>query len=74
MYNAEKIIISLFSAPARRITGQGDDTTYSVMSSLVVHELLGEGAVLNALELVLHALLGLFSDDGGGKSAFCRVS
>ncbi|ENV4910674.1 hypothetical protein ACFKF9_004849, partial [Shigella sonnei] len=33
VYHAEKIIISLFSAPARRITGQGDDTTYSVISS-----------------------------------------
>ncbi|GCX04067.1 hypothetical protein HmCmsJML099_01013 [Escherichia coli] len=29
----EKIIISLFSAPARRITGQGDGTTYSVINS-----------------------------------------
>ncbi|ECB0961854.1 hypothetical protein B7N07_17160 [Salmonella enterica subsp. enterica serovar Derby] len=33
VYHAEEIIISLFSAPARRITGQGDDTTYSVKSS-----------------------------------------
>lgn len=33
VYHAEEIIISLFSAPARRITGQGDDTTYSVISS-----------------------------------------
>lgn len=32
VYHAEEIIISLFSAPARRITGQGDDTTYSVIS------------------------------------------
>ncbi|PBN50530.1 hypothetical protein ABE93_030075 [Escherichia coli] len=33
VYHDEEIIISRFSAPARRITGQGDDTTYSVKSS-----------------------------------------
>ncbi|MCM5280888.1 hypothetical protein MMS89_33810, partial [Escherichia coli] len=33
VYHTEEIIISLFSAPARRITGQGDDTTYSVISN-----------------------------------------
>nr|AIF79162.1 hypothetical protein [Escherichia coli] len=33
VYHTEEIIISLFSATARRITGQGDDTTYSVISS-----------------------------------------
>lgn len=35
VYHAEEIIISLFSAPARRITGQEDDTTYSAISSRV---------------------------------------
>ncbi|EEW1841695.1 hypothetical protein FIL74_22680 [Escherichia coli] len=29
----EEIIISLFSAPAWRITSQGNNTTYSVISS-----------------------------------------
>ncbi|MHW95506.1 hypothetical protein D9F59_22810 [Escherichia coli] len=33
VYHAQEIIISLFSAPARRITGQGDGTTYSVKNS-----------------------------------------
>ncbi len=28
VYHAEEIIISLFSAPARRITGKGNNTTY----------------------------------------------
>ncbi|HAH3024708.1 TPA: hypothetical protein GF209_16470 [Escherichia coli] len=33
VYHAEEITTQRFSAPARRITGQGDDTTYSVTSS-----------------------------------------
>nr|AAW58859.1 hypothetical protein O2R_91 [Escherichia coli] len=33
VYHAEEITTQRFSAPARRITGQGNNTTYSVMSS-----------------------------------------
>ncbi|AUZ94137.1 hypothetical protein BXO92_24655 (plasmid) [Escherichia coli] len=54
MYHAEEIIISLFSAPARRITGQGDDTTYSVNSSWIQHYML--------------CLQGVALCGGGGRS------
>ncbi|HGC3804960.1 TPA: hypothetical protein ACIYI3_005272, partial [Escherichia coli] len=40
VYHAEEIIISLFSAPAWRITGQGNNTTYSVISSRMKHYML----------------------------------
>lgn len=40
VYHAEEIIISLFSAPAWRITGQGNNTTYSVIISQMKHYML----------------------------------
>lgn len=40
VYNAEKIIISLFSAPARRITVQRYNTTYSAMGNCMRHYML----------------------------------
>ncbi|MCA8757784.1 hypothetical protein LGN70_24615, partial [Escherichia coli] len=39
-FNAEKIIISLFSAPARRITVQRYNTTYSAMGNCMRHYML----------------------------------
>ena len=40
VYHAEKIIISLFSAPARRITVQRYNTTYSAMGNCMRHYML----------------------------------